>query len=157
MSNNANEGHPGALIDEIANFAKLSLPQRPNIILMMAGTNDMATGNRTASAPDRLGKLIDECIGMCPDAVVLVAKLTPASDSGLMERIKTFNGAVDGVVNERMKKGAKVTSVDMLEFLTAADLQDGLHPNDGGYEKMATAWFSGLQRADDRGWITEPV
>jgi lysophospholipase L1-like esterase len=38
MANNENEGHPGALIDQIATYAQASLPDRPNVVLLMAGT-----------------------------------------------------------------------------------------------------------------------
>src|ERR1700712_4085517 len=40
MTDNFNEGHSGAVISQIAGFANQSLPQRPNLILLMAGTND---------------------------------------------------------------------------------------------------------------------
>jgi cellulase/cellobiase CelA1 len=35
--------------------------------------------------------------------------------------------------------------VDMFSALTTADLADGVHPNAGGYAKMANVWFSALQ------------
>jgi hypothetical protein len=46
--------------------------------------------------------------------------------------------------------------VDM-SSLTTADLSDALHPNDGGYQKMADAFNTGIQAADSAGWITPPV
>jgi hypothetical protein len=36
MTNNQNEGHSGAVINEIASYAPLSLPKRPNVVLLMA-------------------------------------------------------------------------------------------------------------------------
>jgi hypothetical protein len=33
------------------------------------------------------------------------------------------------------------------------DLADGLHPNDTGYQKMATQWSTALADAIERGWI----
>lgn len=35
--------------------------------------------------------------------------------------------------------------VDMHAALTTADLADGLHPNAGGYDKMAARWYAALQ------------
>lgn len=51
MANNSNEGHPGAVITQIAKFAKLGLNQLPNVVLLMAGTNDMnvPTASKTAA------------------------------------------------------------------------------------------------------------
>jgi len=46
--------------------------------------------------------------------------------------------------------------VDM-SALTASDLSDALHPNDGGYKKMADAFNSGIQAADAAGWLKTPV
>ncbi|KAK2734883.1 GDSL-like lipase acylhydrolase [Colletotrichum kahawae] len=41
MSDSDNEGHNGATIDQISSFATVSLPQRPNVVLLHAGTNDI--------------------------------------------------------------------------------------------------------------------
>ena len=46
--------------------------------------------------------------------------------------------------------------VAMNEALTTADLNDFLHPNDGGYVKMADAWYAAIKEADTKGWIVEP-
>ena len=35
--------------------------------------------------------------------------------------------------------------VDMHSALTTADLADGVHPNAGGYDKMAARWYAALQ------------
>lgn len=160
MTNNQNEGHPGATIAEIATFANLSLPQQPNLILMMAGTNDMAQNNETATAPQRLGALIDQChhaVSAVDSMVIIVAKLTPATDNGIGARIEAFNAQVPGLVDERVKQGVKVLTVDMGTYLGVEDLQDGLHPSDEGYAKMATAWYAGIEEAIGRGWISPPV
>lgn len=41
MPDSDNEGHNGATIDQISLFATVSLPQRPNVVLLHAGTNDI--------------------------------------------------------------------------------------------------------------------
>jgi lysophospholipase L1-like esterase len=60
MANPNNEGHPGAIITEIVNFTTnhQALPARPNVVLLMAGTNDMIRNVDVATAPQRLGALI---------------------------------------------------------------------------------------------------
>ncbi|KAF7561563.1 hypothetical protein G7046_g2578 [Stylonectria norvegica] len=157
MADNSNEGHPGAVIDEIATYAKASLPERPNVIVLMAGTNDMNQPNNPATAPARWSSLLDECIAACPDATLIVAQLTPIGNAGGETLVEVFNAALPAIVQSEVAAGHKVVLVDMSASLTAADLIDGLHPTDAGYNKMAQVWFKGFQMAASKGWITSPV
>lgn len=59
-----------------------SLAQKPNVILLHAGTNDMSPdisvsteGRDPAAAAERLGALIDKMLQKCPDATILVAMI----------------------------------------------------------------------------------
>ncbi|KAG4433702.1 hypothetical protein IFR05_010811 [Cadophora sp. M221] len=156
MTDNYNEGHSGAIITEIGNFSLGSLTQRPNLILLMAGTNDM-NQNLSVGATERLGNLIDMCSTTCPDAVILVAQLIPAATPNVEARVELFNPTVISLVASREEKGVKIAVVDMPNFVTTADLKDNLHPNDVGYAKMADAWFEGIQKAAAKEWFTPPV
>lgn len=157
MSNDANEGHPGALISQIATYANNSLYLRPNIILLMAGTNDMNIDYEVDTAPQRLVDLVDECVTACPDAAVLVAQLTPILNASAQARVEAFNGAFPPLLEHMVGAGKKVLVVDMENYVTVEDLVDGLHPGDLGYEGMARAWFDGIQTAAEKGWIEKPV
>ncbi|CZT05471.1 uncharacterized protein RAG0_11543 [Rhynchosporium agropyri] len=156
MTDNHNEGHPGAIITEISNYSRVSLVLRPNLILLMAGTNDM-NNDLLAGASDRLGDLIDLCFTACPDSVILVAQLTPSVNASVEARIEQFNPTVVSVAAIREQRGMKIAVVNMMNFVTTADLEDELHPNDVGYAKMADAWYEGIQRASMKGWFTPPV
>jgi len=165
MTNNANEGWPGYLIDQISSKAELSLPQRPNVILLMAGTNDMLQNNSLTTAPARLGSLIDECTLACPDAVVIVAQLTPLNNVLVNpageSNVLAFNAALPAVIEERVNAiHSKLILVDMqnpLNGLNSSNLNDGIHPNDVGYAKMASIWLDGLRNASSMGWIVPPT
>ncbi|KAE8452063.1 hypothetical protein EG329_002229 [Mollisiaceae sp. DMI_Dod_QoI] len=157
MTDNYNEGHPGALIAQIAQYAEVSLPSQPNVILLMAGTNDMVQNNMTATAPQRLGSLIDECHSTAPGAVIIVAQLTPAADTSVEARIQAFNPTIPGLVAQRVSAGVKALTVDMSNYVTVADLKDGLHPTDYGYAQMAKAWYAGIGEAIGKGWISPPA
>jgi lysophospholipase L1-like esterase len=157
MSNNANEGHPGALISQIATYANISLHLRPNIILLMAGTNDVNIDYEADTAPQRLVDLVDECVTACPDAVVLVAQLTPILDSDAQARVEAFNAAFPPLLEQTVGAGKKVLVVDMENYVTVDELMDGLHPGDLGYEGMARAWFDGITEAASKGWIAKPI
>jgi lysophospholipase L1-like esterase len=163
MTDNYNEGHPGALIDQIATYANLSLWEMPNIVLVMAGTNDMNTNLNVSTAPERLGSLIDEIVDACPDAAVLVAQLIPSMPATTDARINSFNAALPGIVASRANAGKKVMEVNMDDYFGEKDLQDDLHPSDEGYLRMSVAWYDGIQEADEKGLIsplknsTDPV
>ena len=154
MTNNQNEGHPGANISEIQQYAGNSLPQKPNIVLIHAGTNDMNNDPPEEpydTAPDRLGSLIDTVVaGASPNALVLVAQIIHAGNASTDARITTFNDAIPGVVAQRANFGQNVVVVDF-RSITAADLQDGLHPSEEGYLKMGDIWFSAIQAAASKG------
>ncbi|KAL8689816.1 MAG: hypothetical protein Q9224_004554, partial [Gallowayella concinna] len=145
-------------ISQIAAQAKLvqhSLD--PNIVLLHAGTNDLneSPAIDPSHAPDRLGALIDQIIADGPDAVVLVAQIINAANANTESLIQKYNNAIPGVVSQRAKAGHKVMVVDM-RGITSADLKDGLHPNEAGYQKMADVWFKGIQAASNKGWIKAP-
>jgi lysophospholipase L1-like esterase len=113
ITDNFNEGHPGAIISQIAGYANQSLPQRLNLIVLMAGTNDMIKDVDPANAPQRLGNLLDECLAACPDAVLITAQLTPTTNETAEELGDEFNAAIPALVASRMGAGSKVLTVDM--------------------------------------------
>ncbi|KAH8684260.1 SGNH hydrolase-type esterase domain-containing protein [Tricladium varicosporioides] len=158
MANNASEGHIGALISQIGQYATLSLKELPNVILLMAGTNDMNNPVDPATAPARLGKLIDELLFAVADALILVAQLTPSATKSTAENIAKFNAAVPEIVAQRANAKGRVMVVDMSKYVTTSDLTDGLHLNDHGYARMATAWYDAIQQATSpsKAWISPP-
>ncbi|KAK9351264.1 hypothetical protein V1523DRAFT_353874, partial [Lipomyces doorenjongii] len=48
-----------------------------------------------------------------------------------------------------------VRVVAMNNALTTSDLADNLHPNDGGYIKMAETYFSAIEKANSLGLISK--
>ena len=132
-------GYSGYTINEISIAANEAITSdRPNLILLHAGTNDLNRGDHPpdpiSKAPDRLGKLIDKCISSNPDAAVIVAQIIAAADPATQSRIDTFNAAVPGIVDSRARAGHHCMVFSM-ESITANDLIDGLHPTDAGYRK----------------------
>ncbi|KAF2116658.1 SGNH hydrolase-type esterase domain-containing protein [Lophiotrema nucula] len=158
MADNYNEGHSGYTISQIHNVMGPALDERPNIILLHAGTNDVNTeaSEPYSEMPDRLGSLIDSIFETCPDSVVLVAKIINSGDTDTEERVKSFNNAVPGVVKQRADAGKKVMVVDQ-SVVGADELADGTHPTDEGYAHMADVWFEGIKAAAEQSLISAPV
>jgi lysophospholipase L1-like esterase len=158
MADNHNEGHPGLRIDQISALTDSSLATyKPNIITLMAGTNDMVQDFQESTAPTRLSSLIDQILADDPTATLLVANLTIGTNANIAAGEPAFNATIPGIVQSKQAAGKHVVFVDM-SALTAADLAaDGIHPNDAGYQLMADAWNTGVQTATSNGWITAPV
>ncbi|KAK4495700.1 hypothetical protein PRZ48_012968 [Zasmidium cellare] len=158
---NQHEGWGGARISGVLErvLAQGTLRQKPNVILLMAGTNDLKEQASYAepvdSAPNRLGVLIDAVTCECPDALLLVAKITGQRPLFANLRVGNFNAALEGVIKDRIAQGAKIKMVDQ-SAVAALELADDLHPNDAGYRTMAQNWLAGLQGAPLE-WYQQPI
>ncbi|MEU5421198.1 FG-GAP-like repeat-containing protein [Streptomyces sp. NPDC020667] len=151
------EGHSGWLIDELSvNIEKWLAAAHPNVVLLHIGANDMDQNYHADTAPERLGSLIDQIAAVAPGVTVLVSSLDPSTNPETRARIDKFNTAVPKAVDDRRKRGMNVGYVSMGE-VTIRDLGDWLHPNDGGYVKMANAFYGGIAQAAADGWIRERV
>ncbi|KAL8994764.1 MAG: hypothetical protein Q9169_005348 [Polycauliona sp. 2 TL-2023] len=154
FSNNRHEGHSGARINDVSANADNTLPQRPNMILLHAGTNDIEA---TPFAPLRLADLIDKLLSSCPDAVIMVAAIIQQADPDRNARTEAYNVEVSNIVDRRNDRGQHVYLVDQYTAIGPYDLVDGLHPSPAGYDKMAEVWRLAIQEVDELGWIGDPV
>lgn len=160
MVDNQVEATPGYRLDQVQVRAKDSLkPYMPNLVIIHAGTNDCIQNFSTATAPSRLGNLIDEVLDNVPGTVVLVSTLIPNKVHYAEACIETFNAGVPAVVEARRSAGKLVYLVNMhnSSIFTTADLDDTTHPTDEGYKKMAKIWYSGLKQIFAECWLTPPV
>ncbi|MFD8913911.1 FG-GAP-like repeat-containing protein [Streptomyces sp. NPDC059575] len=151
------EGHSGWLIDGIAaNIDSWLATAKPNVILLHIGTNDMDRDNAVSTAPARLAALIDQINAASPQTAIVVATLVPSTSPSVQARIDAYNAQLPGIVKSRQDQGSRVTLVSM-GALTNADISDRLHPNDGGYVKMAAAFAGGIDTLGRNGWISQDI
>ncbi len=114
-----------------------------HIVLVHIGTNDMYTQPGPAMAPQRLGTFLDNIMGYWPDALFVVAKITPyPSQNG---DIMTYNDAIVPVVQERIDAGANMIMVDQFTGFPDSEFADVVHPNDDGYARMAGVWYEAIE------------
>jgi len=122
----------------------------PHIVLLMIGTNDVNISLDLANAPTRLGALLDRITTDAPNALLVVARLTPTTNDTTNGRVRTYNNAIPGVVQSRVTAGKHIVLVDMYAAFTAnmnyktALMNDELHPNDAGYMVMAQTWYAAI-------------
>ncbi|MEO3926824.1 cellulose binding domain-containing protein [Micromonosporaceae bacterium B7E4] len=142
LGDHDHQGHSGWTIAQIdANVVNWLRATTPRTVLLHIGTNDMFS--QPAGAPQRLSTLLDRITNTAPDAEVFVASIIPLS--GADSQVRTYNATIPGIVQSKVDAGKRVHFVDMYRALTLADLADGVHPNAGGYGKMATVWFNALR------------
>ena len=75
------------------------------MILLHAGTNDLADNVDPAGAPARLGALLDQIRAERPTVTVLLATVTPANKQVLNHRIVAFNRQLPGIMRDRRAAG----------------------------------------------------
>ena len=141
------EGYRGYRIDQLAALAPTSVTNfRPEFVLLQIGTNDVLQQFDLAAAPARLSSLIDLITDARPSARLVVASITPLADPALDADARAYNAEIPGIVAAKAAAGRQVSFLDMYPVITTADLIDGIHPNQGGYDKMAAAWSSNARR-----------
>lgn len=143
LGDHDHEGHSGWRIDQLdANIVNWLSASDPRTIMLQIGTNDINQNYDVPGAPARLSTLIDHILTQKPQVQLFVAKITPESGAAQEAMVQSYNNALAGVV---AAKGPQVHVVDLHSALTTADLADGVHPNPGGYEKMAAVWYDALR------------
>lgn len=125
---------------------------KPNVILIMLGTNDVDQNIDLANAPARLAALINAIYAQpgvgTPD--VFVASIPPNRTTLPDDPINTatFNAAVPGVVSAQRALGRNVRFVDQftpLETGYATNMAgDNLHTNSTGNATLALQWFNAI-------------
>ncbi|KAI1854754.1 hypothetical protein JX266_000872 [Neoarthrinium moseri] len=159
MDDGDNDGHPGYTIQQLSPYPAKIAEQKPDVVLLMAGTNDIGknTPDELALAPKRLGELVDWIFGNVTDTSVIVAQITPfVHDSAKDKKAIEYNKGVKKVIEDRSAQGKKITLVDMHSALKTDDFgPNDIHPNDGGYRKMANVWFKGVKKVVNKGCASQ--
>ncbi|MFD5143087.1 FG-GAP-like repeat-containing protein [Streptomyces sp. NPDC058401] len=148
-----NEGHSGWTIGQIRdNIDRWQAAAAPDVVLLHLGINDLNSHNADpATAAGDLASLIDRLQHNNPAVTVIVQGLL-TDTRGQYERTNTFNATLRTAVDTRTAAGRHVRYVESPRLDPAAELPDGLHPNDAGYHKMAAAYNQGLEQAVTDGW-----
>ncbi|MFH9663424.1 FG-GAP-like repeat-containing protein [Streptomyces sp. NPDC017248] len=152
----ANEAWPGEEIAQIERDSEATFGRyRPNVVSVLAGTNDMVHNTDVAHAADRLDAYLGQILADDPGVTLLVATLPPSTNTEYQARINAYNDGVRRVADARHNAGQHVLLVE-LSWLTTADLHDVVHPNDAGYQKIADSFYWALLTTIQLGWVAPP-
>lgn len=117
----------------------------PDVFLIMIGINDIASGVSATTVRNRMDTLLGHIVAGRPNTALIVASLTPHATPAIESVVQEYNAMLPGVVAKYAANGTKAYFLDMHSKLTLADISDGVHPNQAGYDKMGNAWFDALQ------------
>ncbi|MEO6095341.1 MAG: GDSL-type esterase/lipase family protein [Fibrobacteria bacterium] len=140
------DGHPGWVIGEGSKGISSLLPSpalnaKPEIILLMIGTNDLFGGGTDAMAT-RLQTLVDKIVLNAPNSLIVLAQITPLPSRAAP--LAAYNAKIPGIVQSNAAKGRHIIGVDMSKMPTNL-LSDGTHPNDAGYAYVADIWYAAIK------------
>jgi len=166
VADKVHEGHTGFAIGDIARNVNAWLAStQPSIILLMIGTNDTAafTNEDADEIGARHNALIDQLRAARPNAWIFVASIPPQTSvlihgkpdgSGTTKSVdravltQQLDAVIRSNVTARIAADQRVRFVDVNSVLTAADLSnDGVHPIEAAYAKVAQAFLDGMRAA----------
>lgn len=151
------EGHGGFYIDRshsndnIADLVVAALAAHsPHIIALMIGANDVARAHMPDSSA-RLALLLDQIITAAPDALIVLAQITPSRTDADNVFVEAYNQDLPALVTARQAIGKHIILVDMYSAFTAHPdyktslMYDNLHPGPAGDEVMASVWYAAIR------------
>ncbi|MEV7778328.1 GDSL-type esterase/lipase family protein [Kitasatospora sp. NPDC088351] len=159
----SHEGHGGWRINDISGGVDSWLGlQRPDVVLLHLGLNDLQNNDDPAHAPDRLKQLLDRIYTARPGITVILQGLIPTTacpgcpaGTALPGLIQQYNSRISQFEPAQAQLGRHFRYVDApaldptTEFAGVGDL----HPRDAGYKRMADAFFPALDQAFSSGWL----
>jgi lysophospholipase L1-like esterase len=159
------EGWPGLKIDDMAQkMLPVMTSQKPNLVLILLGTNDCLQGRRendmeyARTMKDRMRALIEKVYSINSDVTVILATLPPTTDASNEPYIQTANAGYKELAGELQGRGRKIELVDMYTtWLKPEDYSDSIHFKPQGYAKLAALFVDGLSRVEKKGWLTVPI
>ena len=135
------EGHPGYVIQGVTSALDCSIGQKPNLVLINAGTNDCLQGDSRGGLPfvqgtyDRMKTLVDKLFSQIDGTTILLSTLLVNGNGQANSYVSVANEGYRRLVREYIAQGKKIALAEMNNgFITLADIgSDGTHPTNFGY------------------------
>ncbi len=125
--------------------------RKPNIVLIMLGTNDIDLNDDITNAPARMKNLINTILtqaGTSPPSI-FISQIPPNLGSATEDQnVVTYNNGLSNIVSELKSEGKDVTLVDNytpIKANTGLLMRDSLHTNAAGNSVLAQQWFNSIE------------
>ncbi len=126
------------LTTTLANF-------KPDIVLLMLGTNDIIQNYQLDALEARLEKIIETIYAANRKTMIVVASIAPINTPKWAEkesRVVSYNTALAALVKKQAALGHKIAFADVHASLVERGLSgDGVHPGNQGYAQMAQVFY----------------
>lgn len=159
-----NAGYGGATTYTISNKIALSgllSDYDPQLIVMLLGTNDVWRNESADTVLSQYSFLLGQMRDQNPQVSLVIGTVPPMS----AEACPTCQATLDEL-NPRIWEWANDNSTSQspiyvagldIEFRSATDTVDGVHPNDSGNAKLAAAWTPTIMWALDDLRMRSPI
>ena len=147
-----NQGHSGFTSEQLVPVAARVGAERPAVVLILAGTNDIRDGHGPEWTIAGLGRIVDALVSASPDTTVVLQTILPRGDAPA--EVAAANAALTELARDR-----GLTLVDLHPHfddgtgaLRPEETTDGLHLADPGYRR----WASLIESFLDDGEVPAP-
>lgn len=145
----AHEGYGGKNTEYLAETVPAHFRDHPaDIVLLHSGHNHTVEEQPVPGIVAATEKLIAGFRAVNPRVTVLLAQVIPAGKLPKYSYLPELNAALAGLARRLDTPGRRVVLVDQATGFdwTTDTVDDKVHPNAQGAEKMAVKWFEALQR-----------
>src|SRR5262245_11542317 len=140
------QGTSGWRADQIqANIVSWANQNRPDVVLLHIGTNDIYQNQTNATTETEIRGIIDNLRSVVPNVKILLAQIIPLS--GKTSQVTDLNTRISNIVTSKTTTQSPITRVDQYTGFNAANLWDGIHPDATGEQFMANKWYTPLAAA----------
>ena len=141
------EGHWGWRADQVLRrIDQWAKQATPDIVLLHLGTNDIGSGQDIDETVDEIEQIIVRLRAQNPRVHILVAAIIPVAYKSAIVHIKQYNKGLTELTIRKDTPTSRIVLVDHFTgFNAVQNTYDGIHPNEGGNQKMASRWLEGIQ------------
>ncbi len=125
---------------------------KPDVVLLMIGTNDILQDYELDGLEMRFGKIIEAIYAADANTAIVVASIAPIKREQWADkeaRVISYNAALADMVKKQASLGRRIAFADIYGSLVERGLsRDGVHPEDLGYAQMAQVFYRVLTGAE---------
>ena len=125
---------------------------KPDLVLVMLGTNDIIQNYQLDGLEERLEKILETIYTANAKAAIVVASIAPIKRAQWADkeaRVVAYNTALADIVKKQAALGRQIVFADIHASLAERGLsQDGVHPGPLGYAQMAQVFYRALTGAE---------
>ncbi|TVY81445.1 Multidomain esterase [Lachnellula suecica] len=135
------EGHSGYLAIDVAStyLEGWLAAARPDVVMFMLGTNDVANGHNTSEILAAYTTMVQQMRASNPKMQIIIDLIIPLPLRSV--EVMNLNAAIPAWAQSQNSTTSPIFIADCFTGFPASDLRDGVHPNDGGDQIIASRLY----------------